>query len=75
MAEHRAPTPERLPWLTPARRKWLYVVLTAAVPLLITYGVLTETTAPLWLSLAAAVLGTGTAAAHTPQEGPDDANP
>lgn len=72
MAEHRAAAG---PWLTPARRRWLYLILTAAVPLLITYGVLTETTAPLWVSLGAAILGTGTAAAHTPSESDPDADP
>lgn len=72
MADHRAPASG--PWLTPVRRRWLYLVLTAAVPLLITYGVLTDSTAPLWVSLAAAVLGTGTAAANTPPERTDDAD-
>lgn len=72
MADHRAPSAG--PWLTPARRRWLYLVLTAAVPLLITYGVLTDSTAPLWVSLAAAVLGTGTAAANTTAGGNQDAD-
>lgn len=49
-------------YLTPQVRQWLYVVVTAAVPLLIVYGILDAETAALWLGLAAAVLGTGTAA-------------
>ena len=57
---------ERLTWLTPQARGWLYGILTALVPLLITYGVLDQQTAPLWLALAASILGTSTALAHTP---------
>lgn len=57
---------ERVSWLTPQVRGWLYGVLTALVPLLIIYGVLDEQTAPLWLALGASILGTSTALAHTP---------
>lgn len=48
-----------------ATRAWIYRVLTAVVPLLIVYGVLDEQSAPLWVALGAAVLGTGMAAANT----------
>ncbi|WP_040765610.1 phage holin [Varibaculum cambriense] len=57
---------ERFSWLTPAVRGWIYGIITALVPLLIIYGVLDEQTAPLWLALAASILGTSTALAHTP---------
>lgn len=57
---------ERISWLTPAVRGWLYGIITALVPLLIIYGVLDEQAAPLWLALAASILGTSTALAHTP---------
>lgn len=57
---------ERISWLTPAMRGWLYGIITALVPLLIIYGVLDEQAAPLWLALAASILGTSTALAHTP---------
>lgn len=57
---------ERINWLTPAVRGWLYGILTALIPLLITYGVVDQQTAPLWLALAASILGTSTALAHTP---------
>lgn len=46
-----------------ATRQWLYVVITALVPLLVSYGIIDNETAALWLALAAAVLGTGTASA------------
>lgn len=59
---------EHLSWLTPSLRGWLYAVLTALVPLLIIYGVLDEQTAPLWIALAASILGTSTALAHTPRK-------
>lgn len=61
-----APTPRLLDWLTPDVRRWAYAVITALVPILVAYGVLENVTAPLWLALAASVLGTGTALAHTP---------
>lgn len=59
---------EHLSWLTPQVRTWLYRVITALVPLLIIYGVLDEQTAPLWIALAASILGTSTALAHTPRK-------
>jgi len=60
------PTPQHLSWLTPQVRAWLYGVVTAIVPLLTIYGIVDQSTAPLWLALAASVLGTSTALAHTP---------
>ncbi len=62
-----AETPEHLPWLTPQVRAWIYGVITALVPILTIYGIVDQTTAPLWLSLAASVLATSTAFAHTPR--------
>lgn len=49
-------------YLTPRVRQWLYIVVTAGVPLLIAYGIVDAVQAALWLALAAAVLGSGTAA-------------
>lgn len=54
-----------VPWLTAPRRRWLYSVLTAVQPLLIAYGVASDSDAPLIVGLALAIVGTGTAAAHT----------
>ena len=62
-----AETPERISWLTPQIRAWLYGVITALVPILTIYGIVDQSTAPLWLSLAASVLATSTALAHTPR--------
>lgn len=65
-----------LPWLTPERRAWLYRLVSAAMPLLVLYGVAAEHDVAVWLGVAAAFLGTGTAALHTPtrivQEDADD---
>ena len=60
-------TPERLAWLTPDVRRWLYGIATALVPILVIYGVIESETAPMWISLVASVLGTGTALAHVPR--------
>ena len=62
-------TPQHLSWLTPQIRAWLYGIVTALVPILTIYGIIDQSTAPLWLSLAASVLGTATALAHTPKDG------
>ena len=66
MGKHEAPQP--ISWLTPRLRAWLYGILTALFPLIIAFGVLEASTAPLWLALGAAVLGTGTALVHTPRK-------
>lgn len=60
-------TPEHLEWLTPTVRTWLYGIILAVIALLGGYGVVTDTIAPLWVALAAALLGQGTAMAHTPK--------
>lgn len=64
-----AATPQPVAWLTPTVRRWAYGVATAAVPLLVIYGVIESETAPLWVALVASVLGTGTALAHVPPTG------
>lgn len=60
-------TPEHLEWLTPVVRTWLYGVVLAVIALLGGYGLITDSVAPLWVALAAALLGQGTAMAHTPK--------
>ena len=62
-------TPEHLEWLTPVARTWLYGVVIAVIALLGGYGLITDSIAPLWVALAAALLGQGTAMAHTPKTG------
>ena len=59
-----------MPTLTEPTRAWIYRVLTACVPLAVAYGAVTEEVAVLWLAAAAAVLGTGLAAANTSTSGP-----
>lgn len=71
MTGKRAAVPA--PWLTLERRGWLYRVLTAAALLLAGYGYLTDSELSLWLGLAGAVLGTGTASAFTPTGGKSNA--
>ncbi len=59
----------------PKTRRWLYIVAAAVVPLLVFYGVITEESAPLWISLTASILGAGAhglAAANTPPTGHED---
>lgn len=61
------PTPKPHPTpLDPATRAWLYRVVLAVLPILAAYGLLTDTDLALWGALAAAVLSTGVATAHSP---------
>lgn len=56
-------------WMpSPAVRLWMYGVVTAGVPLLISYGVVSQQVAPLWIALAASVLGTGMASLNVPKK-------
>lgn len=60
--------------LIPAHvRDWLYPVAVAVIALLGGYGLITEAMAPLWIALAAALLGTGTATAYRPGRSPESA--
>lgn len=52
--------------IPPPVRSWLYGIATALIPLLSTYGIISEQTAPLWIALAGAILATGTALAYRP---------
>lgn len=65
-AESADIVPRRLSWLTPQVRSWLYGISLAVIMLLGGYGIITEETAPLWISFASAVLGTATALIHSP---------
>lgn len=60
-------TPRLVEWLTPTVRAWAYSVVIAIIAILGGYGVITDTLAPLWVALAAALLGQGSALAHTPK--------
>lgn len=51
-------------------RSWIYGIITAAIPLLTAYGILSAETAPLWLALAGALLATTTALAYRPTREP-----
>lgn len=58
-------------WIpSPAARRWLYGVLTAAGPLVVFYGLMTAQEVVLWLGLGATILGTpvgALASANTPK--------
>lgn len=50
----------------PVARKWVYGIALAVMPLLVAYGIISEQTAPLWVSLVSAVLVPSLALANTP---------
>lgn len=52
--------------IPPPIRSWLYAIVTALIPLLSAYGVISDQTAPLWIALTGAILATGTALAYRP---------
>lgn len=56
-------------WLTPARRRRVYISLAAAGPILAFYGLMTQEEFALWLGFGGTVLGAtgnGLAAVNTP---------
>jgi len=61
----------QIPLPSPQVRQWLYRVSTVAAPLLIAYGVIDADKVALWLALAAAALGTGTASVALKQQRQD----
>lgn len=58
----------QIPLPSPAARQWLYRISTVVVPLLLAYGVVDADKVALWLALAGAVLGTGTASVALKQQ-------
>jgi hypothetical protein len=56
-------------YLTRDVRKWLYGVSLTAVPLLVAYGVLEESAAPLWIALIGSVLAPTLALTHLTPDG------
>ncbi len=59
------------PLIPPRVRDYAYPILTALVPILAAYGLITEAMVPLWVALGAAVLGTATATAYRPSRTSD----
>ena len=51
-----------MPHLNEHRRKWVYGIVIAALPILAAYGILGPEQAPMWVALAAAVLGVSSSA-------------
>lgn len=50
-------------------RKWIYAICLAAVPLLVLYGVIDASAAPLWVALIGAVVAPTLALTHlTPKD-------
>ena len=69
MGNHESESPETesiTELIPPPVRSWLYGIVTALIPLLSAYGVISDQTAPLWIALAGAILATGTALAYRP---------
>lgn len=59
-------------WLTKRRRQYLYAVALMVVPLLVAYDALEPDKAPLWLALAAALLGIAAPATALANMTPED---
>lgn len=53
-----------MPTVTLKTRVWLYAVLLAAQPLATVYGLVNDTTGPLWVNLIAAILTGGLIASN-----------
>lgn len=73
MTLHRRPRHARpRQWLTTNTRRRLYLIASAVIPLAGAYGLISDTTAPLWGALAYAALVAPLAAAHTPRAGANE---
>lgn len=60
---------------SPKARLYVYGVLGAAAPLLVSYGIVTDSEVALWLSLAGTILATGglgLASANVPTKSDED---
>lgn len=53
-----------------AERAYIYNIVLAAAPLLVSYGLITETEVAAWIGIATAVLGLGLARANTTTKTP-----
>lgn len=56
----------------PATRKWIYGIVAAVIPVLVVLGFVSGEDTQVWLNLAAAVLGLGTAGLAAPNTPPTD---
>lgn len=56
------------PWLTATRRAWLYRVTVSVSALAAGYGVVDSNKGALIVGVIGALIGSGTAAAHTPTD-------
>jgi hypothetical protein len=65
MTSYYIPRNPKEPTMNEATRAWIYRILLAIQPLVVAYGVATETEAVLWIGVASAVLGTGLATFNT----------
>ena len=59
------------PIMNESTRAWIYRVLLALQPIVVAYGLATETEAVLWVGVASAVLGTGLATFNTSTKQPE----
>jgi hypothetical protein len=59
-------------WLSKAKhRRWLYGVALTVVPLLVAYGVVEESAAPLWVALIGSLLAPSLALTHMSEDSPE----
>jgi peptidoglycan/LPS O-acetylase OafA/YrhL len=61
-----------MPHIPMERRKWFYALALAVIALLTGYDLLSPEQAPLWIALAAAVLGIGAPALALANMSPDE---
>jgi hypothetical protein len=58
--------------LSAETRRWIYAIALAVVPLLVAYGVLEESAAPLWIALIGAVVAPALALNNITPDAPGD---
>jgi hypothetical protein len=57
-----------MPHIPAQTRRWIYTVALAGIPLLVAFGIIEETQAPLWVAFIGAVVAPGLALANITPE-------
>ena len=61
-----------MPNLPASTRRWIYTVALAGIPLLVAFGIIEESQAPLWIAFAGAVIAPSLALANISEPAGDE---
>ena len=61
-----------MPHIPATTRRWIYTVALAGIPLLVAFGIIEESQAPLWVAFAGAVIAPSLALANISEPAGDE---